>query len=580
MWSSYVYLLLPNDVDLQNLQINLNTISTKEDQTVKNRTIKLSLQPMSEIALGEELNNSIGPVMGKANVWMIGVLAAIVILSACFNYTNLSIARSLRRSREVGIRKVVGALRGQVLGQFVVEAIIIALLALLFSFAMFVLLKPYFLSLNNQYSEMLVLDLSPSVILYFILLAIGVGIAAGFFPAVFFARVNAIQVLKNISSVRVFRNVTIRKALIVAQFTVSLMFISATIIGYKHYKRVLSFDLGFDTENVLNISLLGNKAAILKKELAEMPEVKDLSTSEMITSLGNYWGTNMKYTNPHDSAFVFYNSIDERYLPLHGHKLLAGRNFSAQAENALASEVIVNEKVLKRFNIANQDPLKAVGEIVIVDQKKLQIIGVMKDYHYGKSIDDEIKEVIFVYAPLKAAHINAKVISADWPATLAKIESAWRKIDNVHPLEATFYDEQIELSYRDFSSRVKIISSLSFLAICIASIGLLGMVVFTTETRLKEISIRKVMGATEASLVFLLSKGFLLLLAVSALIALPATHFFFAKYTLDEYADRAPMALSELIIGVTSVMVIAFLMIGSQTLKIARSNPAEVLKNE
>jgi ABC-type antimicrobial peptide transport system permease subunit len=578
IWSGYVYLLLPEEADLQNLQTNLNTISVKENQNVKNTTIKLSLQPMSEIALGEELNNSIGHVMGSSNVWMIGVLSVIVILSACFNYTNLSIARSMRRSREVGIRKVVGARRSHVVGQFIVEAVMISLCALVFSFMLFVLLKPYFLSLNNQYSEMLMLDISPKAILYFILLAVGVGIAAGFFPAVFFARVNAIQVLKNISAVRGFRNVTMRKALIVAQFTISLMFIAATIIGYKHYKQVLAFDLGFDTENVLNIRMFGNNAGLLKKELAEMPEVKGLSTSSMVTSLGGYWGTNMKYTNPQDSTFVTYNFIDEHYLPLHGHKLLAGRNFRGKGENAKESEVIVNEKVLKRFNIANQDPSEAIGQIVTVGVK-MQIIGVVKDFQYGKSIDNEIKEFVFRYSP-KAEYINVKVISMDWPATLAKIETAWKKIDNVHPLEATFYDKQIESSYKDFSSRIKVIGSLSFLAICIASIGLLGMVVFTTETRLKEISIRKVMGASEGSLIYLLSKGFLLLLVLAAFIALPFTHFFFAKYVLDEYANNAPIAWNELFIGVIGVMVIALMMIGSHTLKAARSNPAEVLKNE
>lgn len=580
MWNAYVYLLLPETTDLQNLQTNLNAISEKENKTVKNSTIKLALQPLSEIALGEDLNNSIGPVMVSSNVWMIGVLSVIVILSACFNYTNLSIARSLRRSREVGIRKVVGALRSHVLSQFVVEAVIIALCALVISFGLFVLLKPYFLSLNSQYSDMLVLDISPKVIGYFILLAVGVGIIAGFFPAIFFARVNAIQVLKNISTVRVFRNVTMRKALIVAQFTISLMFIAATIIGYKHYKQILAFDLGFDTENVLNIKLFGNKAALLKKEFSEIPEVRGLSTSSLVGSVGSYTGENMKYTDPQDSVLVYYIIIDENYLPLHGHKLLAGRNFNALADSAAESEVIVNERVLKRFNIADQDPLAAIGETVTVNGKKVQIIGVMKDYQYGKSIDKEIKESMFRYGSGKAQYINAKVISSDWPATLAKIEKAWKKIDEVHPLEARFYDEQIERSYNGFSSRIKIIGSLAFLAIGIASIGLLGMVVFTTETRLKEISIRKVMGATEGNLVYLLSKGFIVLLAIAALIALPATQFFFARYALDEYADNAPIAWNELTVGVMAVMAIALAMIGTQTLKVARSNPAEVLKNE
>lgn len=580
MWSAYVYLLLPEKKDLQNLQTNLNAISEKENKTVKNSTIKLALQPLSEIALGEDLNNSIGPVMVSSNVWMIGVLSIIVILSACFNYTNLSIARSLRRSREVGIRKVVGALRSHVLGQFIIEAVIIALLALVISFGLFVLIRPYFLSLNTHYADMLVLDISPEVIGYFILLAVGVGIIAGFFPAIFFARVNVIQVLKNISAVRVFRNVTMRKALIVAQFTISLMFIAATIIGYKHYKQILAFDLGFDTENVLNIKLSGNKAALLKKEFSEIPEVRGVSTSSMVASIGGYMATNMKYTNPQDSVSAYYIIIDENYLPLHGHKLLAGRNFNARADSAVESEVIVNERVLKHFNIAGQDPLGAIGETVTVNGKKVQIIGVMKDYQYGKSIDKEIKEFMFRYGSGKAQYINAKVISSDWPATLAKIEKAWKKIDKVHPLEARFYDEQIERSYNDFSSRIKIIGSLAFLAICIASIGLLGMVVFTTETRLKEISIRKVMGATEGNLVYLLSKGFIILLAIAALIALPATQFFFARYALDDYADNAPIAWNELTAGVIAVMAIALMMIGTQTLKVARSNPAEVLKNE
>ena len=133
--------------------------------------------------------------------------------------------------------------------------------------------------------------------------------------------------------------------------------------------------------------------------------------------------------------------------------------------------------MLKRFNIGDQNPLDAIGEVITIDGQKMEIIGVVRDFQYGKSIDKEIEEFMFRYSP-KSEYINAKVLSSDWPATFSKIETAWKKIDNVHPLEATFYDEQIESSYRDFSSRIKVIGSLSFLAICIAAIGLFGMVVF------------------------------------------------------------------------------------------------------
>lgn len=580
IFGGYVYVLLPKETDLQNLQKNLNALSEKENQTAKNTAISLSLQPLSKIALGDDLINSIGLVMASSNVWMIGILSAIVILSACFNYTNLSVARSLRRSREVGIRKVVGALRHHVIGQFLVEAVIIALCALVFSFVLFVLFKPHFLSLNDQYAQMLVLNLSPELVLYFIGFAVMAGVAAGFFPAIFFARVNAIGVLKNISAVPVFRKVTMRKVLIVVQFTISLMFIAATIIGYKHYKHLLAIDLGFETENVVNIRLFDNKPDVLMKELSEIPEIKLLSASSTISGMGGISdATNMKYRDPLDSATVYFASIDEHYLPLHGHTFLAGRNFMAKPDSAVESEVIVNEQVLKRFNIGRQEPLNAIGEIITVNGRKLPIIGLLKDFYYGRS-DSEIKEFIFRYSYHEPKYLNAKVASTDWQATLDKIQHAWKKIDNIHPLEATFYDDQIEHSYRSFSSRIKVIGALSFLAICIASFGLLGMVVFTTETRLKEISIRKVMGAGEASLVYLLSKGFLILLLIAGLIALPATHFFFARYALDEYAESAPVAWNELITGVIAVMAIAFLMIGTHTLKAARINPAEVLKNE
>lgn len=579
-FKGYVYLLLGEGGDLESLQSNLNALSAKENQTTKNTKIILSLQPLSEIALGDDLINSIGPVMAASHIWMIGILSAIVILSACFNYTNLSVARSLRRGREVGIRKVVGASKGHITAQFVFEAVIIALCALVLSFVLFVLIKPLFLSLNDQYRQMLVLDLSPELILYFIGFAITVGFVAGFFPAMFFAHVNAIRVLKNISAMPVFQRVTMRKVLVVVQFTISLMFIAATIIGYKQYKHLLAIDLGFETENVVNIRLFGNKPDVLMKALSEIPEIKLLSASSTISGTGRIFeATNMKYRDPLDSAMVYFASIDEHYLPLHGHTFLAGRNFVAKSDSAVESEVIVNEQVLKRFNIGEQQPLNAIGEIITLGTRKVPIVGVLKDFYYGRS-NTEIKEFIFRYSYKTPQYLNAKVTATNWPETLKKIEHAWKQIDNTHPLEAAFLDDHIEDSYRSFSSRIKVIGALSFLATCIASIGLLGMVVYTTETRRKEISIRKVMGAGEGSLVFLLSRGFVVLLFIAAAIAVPVTHFFFLTYTLDEYVVNAPISWNDLIAGVMAVMTVAFLMIGIQTLKVARSNPADVLKNE
>lgn len=580
IWQNYVYLVLPENTDLQNLQSSLDKLSSDENAAFEHEKNTLALQHLSDIALGPDLSNPIGPVMMVSVVWVVAGLAFIVILSACFNYTNLSIARALRRSREVGIRKVNGASKSHVLGQFIAEAVIIALLALVFSFGLFLILRPQFLSIAPEMASMVTLDLSIRVILGFVGLAITVGIVAGFLPALFFARINAVQVLKDVTSVKVFRHLNMRKALIVAQYTLSLAFITTTVIGYKQYRSFLTFDLGFSTENILNIRLEGNKGDALIKELSEIPEVNGISKSLMITSVGNYYGTNMKYNDPKDSVGVWYNSVDEHYLPLHGHKLLAGRNFSAKANKDSESEVIINEQTMKRFHIGDGDPSKAIGEIVTVDDKKLAIIGVLGDFHYGK-VDSKIEPVAFRYhTEPNQGFVNAKISSTDLTATMDRIEKAWCKIDAVHPLAATFYDDQIEKAYGEFSAMLKILGFLAFLAVCIASMGLLGMVVFITETRLREISIRKVLGASEGNLIYLLSRGFIVLLTVSAMIAIPATYLFFTEVVLSNFPYSSPISMTDLFGGVFVVIIIAGIMIGSHTLRVARTNPARVLKSE
>ena len=585
IWNNHVYLTVPEQTDFQLLQTNLDNMCEEENKAFKDDKVFLQLQPLKSIVLGKSLSGSIGPSMKSGIVWAIGGLAFIVILSACFNYTNLSIARSLRRSKEVGIRKVIGALKNHVLVQFLSESVIISLLALAFSVIIFVFLKPRLISMAPELAQIVRLDISIPVVLSFIVFAVAVGMLAGFLPAVFFSRIQAAQVLKDLSTLKVFKHVGLRKVLIVVQYTFSLIFITTTFIGLKQYKNFLSFDLGFNTENVLNIRLQGNNPELLVKKLNEIPEVEAVSQSLIITSVGNYWGNQLKYIDQQDSAIVWTNLVSEQYIPLHQYQLLAGRNFSSKADSSVA-EVIVNEQVLKRFNIADRDPEKALGEIVTLlrGKGKVAIIGVMKDFHYGK-LENKIEPVVF--SPLgteRANYVNVKIsttvpIAIGIPVLMSKIEDAWKSIDKVHPIDATFYDDEIEQAYSEYSSMIKIIGFLAFLAISIASLGLFGMVVFTTETKLKEVSIRKTLGAGEGSLVFLLSKSFIILLSISAAVALPVTYLFFYQAVLPKFPYHLPIGV-EAFYGFLIVMCIAFIMIGFQTLDIARTNPAQVLKNE
>lgn len=592
MSSNFVYLLLPESANMTSIQSQLNVIANEENLAEENTKIQLELLPLYNTVVGENFRaseggpGSVGSHMSPTVLWILSGLALVVILSACFNYTNLSIARAMRRFKEVGIRKAIGAQKSQVWQQFLVESVMISLAALFLSFFLFLILRPQLINLAPEMQQMVKLGLTPTMVMVFIVFSIAVGVIAGFMPALFFSKVNAINALRNESSVKGFKHLTFRRALVVVQYTLTLIFITTTAIGYVQYKSILAFDLGFNTENILNIDMQGNTPDALLKELGEMPEVKSLSRSLIITSVGNAWGGFMKYKDSRDSALVMTNNVDENYLALHEYKLIAGGNFMARPTTAEAvREIIVNEQVLKRFNISNKNPEKAIGEEITfssygIPNRKMTIVGVIQDFHYGK-VDNLIEPVAFMsWIPGNRAIINAKIQSPDIQATMSRIESAWKKIDRVHPFEAKFYDEEIEDAYSEFSTMIKIIGFLSILAISIASMGLLGMVAFTTETRLKEIGIRKVMGADSGSLIYLLSRGFIIMLSISALIALPTTYVFFEKFVLTNFPYHTPVQITELFVGLLLVLLIAFIMIGSQTMKAARTNPVKVLKSE
>lgn len=585
---NYVYLKLSEHADQAAVQSQLDDICARENKLNDEAVVHLSLTPLSAIMLGEQLSNELRPSMPRIVLWIVGGLALVVILSACFNYTNLSIARSMRRFKEVGLRKVIGAGKNHVRQQFLAEAVIVSLIALLLSFGLFLLLRPQFLTIAPGLLSMVQLDITLPMALMFVALSMLVGITAGLLPAVFFSRVRISQALRDVSSVKVFKGVSLRRALVVVQYALTLIFITSTVIGYIQYRNILTFDLGFRTSNIININLQKNKSEILINNLKTLPEVTGVSQSRLLTSVGNVFGGFIKYKTLRDSTLVFTNIVDENYLPLHEYKLVAGQNFITRPLTKDAtSELIVNEKTLKELNIANGDPQKAIGEELLLNNKKLTIVGVIRDFHYAK-LDEKILPVAFTYLTPDAfltrdgrdGLVNVRIEANDPMAAMAKIEEVWKNFDPVHPFDAKFYDDAIEEAYSELSAMIKIIGFLSFIAISIASLGLLGMVVYTTETRLKEMSIRKVLGATSGSLVVLLSRGFVALLAISALIALPATYFFFERVVLSNFPFHEPVGVVELFGGLLAVLVIAFVMIGSQTLKSAHRNPAEVLKCE
>lgn len=580
IYMDYVYVLLTDREQAATVQRGLDQLCAAHGTLPEDRRLSLQLQSLNGITTGRLLENAIGPSTPTSVLWALSGLAFVVILSACFNYTNLSVARALRRSREVGIRKIVGAYKRQVMMQFITEAIVIAVLALTFSFVMFFFLRQQFLQLHVNIADTVSLALSPRIILYFLSLAFATGLLAGIVPALLFSRIQVVQALKDVTSIRLFRAVNMRKSLIVVQYVFSLIFITTATIGYHQYKSFLAFDLGFKTENILNIKFHDANSAPLVNELLKSPLVTDVSRCQMVTSLGSMQTTWAGTGDLSNSGSVLQNIVDERYIVLHGHVLLAGRNFHWKADSVVENEVLVNERLLRQFDIANGDPHEALGKELIVDDRKLTIVGVLRDFHYG-TIVHKIEPTVLRYQPTaKYAYVNIKLQTDDLPSAMAWVEAAWKKIDAKHPLQARFYDDEIAEAYSMFSVMIRIIGFLAFLAVCIASVGLLGMIVFTTETKLKEVSIRKVLGASEGNLIALLSRGFLALLLVAAVVALPVTYLFFDRVVLPLFAYHDPIHWIDMVAGLAGILLIASIMIGSQTLKVARTNPATVLKTE
>ena len=590
---NYVYVLLGEKTSAAAIQAQLDVIAAKENRMDKEAQVQLALLPLYHIMLGEELENSIRAVLPEIVLWVVGGLAMVVMLSACFNYTNLSIARSMRRYKEVGLRKAIGAGKSEVRTLFLAEAVMVSLIALVLSLGMFLLLRPQFLTIAPELLKMVKLEITVPMMVSFIAFSMLVGVVAGFLPALVFAKVNIIDALRDRVAVNRFKGIHFRRALVMIQYTLTLIFITSTAIGYVQYRNILAFDLGFTTKNILNIELQGNAPTELIHQLKALREVTGVSQSKILTSVGNAWGGFLKYNNARDSTLVFTNLVDENYLPVHEYRLVAGRNFVTRPLTKEAtSEIIVNEKTVHLFQLGNGDPQKAVGEEVVLSGfqmagRKLTVAGVIRDFHYGK-LNEEIKPVAFTYLTPDAylrkdkmdGLLNVRLDTHDAMATVARIEEVWKSVDPVHPLKAAFYDDAIEEAYSELSAMIKVIGFLSFVAISIASLGLLGMVVFTTETRLKEISIRKVLGASSTGVLFLLSRSFVLLLALSALVALPLTRFLFERLVLTHFPFHESIGSTELFAGLLVVVVIAFMVIGSQTVKAAQSNPSEVLKSE
>lgn len=569
--SEYVYVLLRERSNATNLVNHLTSISTSVYTSSPIR-VAFDVQHISDITMGPDLRNAIGPKWEYSGLLVFAVFALLILLPACFNYTNISIARALKRAKEIALRKTMGGINRQIFFQFITEAVIITLISLTGGVLIFILIRAEFQSMMVASSH-LDLSLTPQILLSFVLLAIATGFLAGAFPALYFARLNPIQAFKNKGGSKSSVGMRVRKGLTVFQFMLSFGFILSLIVFYRQYQYSINFNFGFTKENMIDVELQDVNPELVRSEFAGIPGVQSISMSSGLLGL-SYSSTWVK--NGSDSTEVSQLFVDDRFIPNYGLQFIAGRNFPSDVWQR-ETGIVVNEEFVKAYRIST--PHDAIGKIVDVDGQPLEVIGVLKNFHFAP-LRFPIDKFFFRTNPNQFFYANLKVATPDSYALFHQLEKKWKTLDPERKLKAQFFEQELLDGYQSYFVLVKIVGFLGLLAITISLLGMLGMVVYTAESKTKEVGIRKVMGASVQSITYLLSKDYIKLMAVAIVIAAPLTAFLLDYLLTEIQYYSVTLRVWDVLWGVVLLVSLGIFTVASQTYKTATANPAETLKYE
>ncbi len=581
--AGWIYILVeegkgPHDINphLEKIQKAHFTKLPKPDTQQK---VKYHLQSLMSITPGPFINNPIGPFLPWLFIYFFAGLAAVVMLTSCFNFTNLSIARSLTRAREIGVRKVTGAMRWQIFVQFLSESILVALFALGLAIVLLLASKPLMMQLS--FARLMKWDLEANYFVYaiFLVFAIVVGILAGLFPAAVMSGFQPVKVLKGFTNIKLFSRMGLRKTLLIAQFTFSLIFILSVIVVFNQLQLFLKADHGFSMDKKAIVYLSNTSAQAMKTELLKYSNIENVTAASHIPAAGSSYGEGFKKSlDEKDWININYYAVDEDYLKNIDVKMVAGRFYTAEAGESNKGFIVISEKAVETFHF--QSPIDAVGQEIIQqnDSARLQIIGVVKNYNH-QLLMEKMDPLALMYKPDDFQILQVQY-SNSFQEAGASIEAAWSKVNPTLKVDYRDFNEEIHKIYDIFfGDIVNILGVISFLAIIISSLGLLGMATYTTETRIKEISIRKVLGGSNRSLVYLLSKGFFSVLLIAIFIATPAAYFI-NNLWLELLAYHVSVNAGVIALGVLILVLFGVITIGSQAWRAVFVNPVDNLKND
>jgi putative ABC transport system permease protein len=598
-WLTYnfqTYLILKQSTNIRDFEKKMNgameqfltpqfktELNTSEDDFRKaGNYIRCSLMPLLDIHLYSHLADELGINGSIQDVYIFSAIAIFILLIACINFMNLSTACSANRAKEVGVRKVLGGLKNNLIAQFLIESLVACFLSFVIAMVIAALLLPLFNQLAGKQINASIL-LSPSILLGILLLLILVSLISGSYPAFFLSSFQPIKILKGNLSMG-FKGSVLRNTLVVLQFTISVILMIGTLVIYNQLQYIRNKDLGFNKEQVLilqNTSALDNNTKAFTNELLQMPGVKNITSSGFLPVTGARTSQGFLTVPPFDGKnFTLMQAwpVDERYLPTFQIQVKSGRNFSALYPTD-SSAVIINETAAKLF--VGMDPVnKKIYQIDDLSTGKLvayNIIAVIKDFNFN-SLRDQVAPLVLKLQPNNGG-MALRISTRDIPGLLNGIKAKWKSMASSQPFSYTFLDEEFNKQYSLDQRMGKIFLLFSILAILIACLGLFGLVTFAAEQRIKEIGIRKVLGAEIRDIFTMLSKDFVRLLLLSICIASPIAWWVMNKW-LQDFAYRTNIGWWMFVAVGGISLLIALVTISFQAIKAAVANPVKSLRSD
>jgi putative ABC transport system permease protein len=544
---------------------------------VASKVTSLQLQKVTDIHLHSHLDDELEPPGNMNTVYLMGIIGLFIILIASFNFINLSTAQATKRSKEVGIRKVAGAFKSQLMGQFLSESVLIALFSCLFALG-----AGYFglTWLNSFTGKSILYSSQPLIVILMVVGSVGVGLLAGLYPAIILSGFKPAVILKGKQSGG---KAVLRRSLVVVQFAISIVLIIATGVIFSQLQYLNNKDLGYAKDQVITLpyhSELTDRYDAFYNALTGHSAIKNSGRSSRIPTgrLLDSMGAQMRKGDSLQNVGIriAYIRVDHTFFDTYTIPLVAGRNFSKNVRTDDSLAYVVNETTARALGI--DDPATLIDQEFLYGGVTGKIIGVVKDFHF-ESLHQTINPIIFLMRQPNYNNLSVQIAGSNFQEGLNHIEKVWREFIPNQLFEFTFMNERYNNLYQNEMKQSQLFTGFSLLAIFIASLGLFGLATFNTLQRVKEIGIRKVLGASITTILTLLSREIILLVLVANAIAWPVAWYFMEKW-LSGFAYHINMNFWLYLLAAVVAILIAILTVGSQTLKAAMRNPANTLRYE